>query len=381
MKNVEIEVINIEKLETDTKTTLQKEDVENFKTLAHIDSKKFIDDLCFSAALHIAGNDLAKLAIILAEIGPTSILKKYRSQIHILIEADPGTAKSELLKWFAKISYRGVYADAPSTSTRGLTYGQDEYKKRKILKPGLMVTHRRLYLDELDKMPKSMGDLNTAMEQQTAIYNKVPFDVTTKIDCSIIAAANPKFGKWKNGLSLLDQFDPLPTELLSRFLIIRIIPNQNSDKRLKHIFDVMEGNKNVSAIFSQDQISGLINHCATLNPTIPDNIKNKIIEYAKSFSDIEQDEEININFDDVRAQLNVIRIVTAFAKLLQKDIVDEQCTQLAIQFINNCNESLGVRTEIPTIQTDLDGKAASRDLAFSLQFRNFKLLPMKKMGW
>ncbi|PHS54421.1 MAG: hypothetical protein COB01_02220, partial [Lutibacter sp.] len=113
-----------------------------------------------------------------------------------------------------------VYADAPNASSRGLMYGQEEHGKRKILKAGLMVRNKKLYLDELDKMGETRQELNTAMEQQIASYHKNPFDIDTDIDCTVIAAGNPVFGKWKDGLDILEQLKPIKPELLSTFKYI-----------------------------------------------------------------------------------------------------------------------------------------------------------------
>ncbi|MCV0398511.1 MAG: hypothetical protein K5785_00795 [Nitrosarchaeum sp.] len=362
-KGVEIEIINMEKLDDDVEVVLTKQELLNFKNMSSEDPESFIKEFVTSCAPHIQGNDTAKLGIVLSEIGPSKLVEKYRPHIHILLEGNPGTAKSEMLKWFAKISFMGVYADAPNASSRGLMYGQEEHGKRKILKAGLMVRNRKLYLDELDKMGETRQELNTAMEQQIASYHKNPFDIDTEIDCTVIAAANPQFGKWKDGIDLLEQLKPLKPELLSRFLIIRVIKTGKTRERLAHILDTMQERQRVSPKFSERQIAGLLNHCRKLNPKLTEQAETVILDFAELFEGIKQEEDSNLEFE-VRAQINVIRVSSALAKFLQKDTIDELCVRLAIKFIKECAQSLGMATEVPSVQTDFGGVPINKDVAF-----------------
>lgn len=360
---VEIEIINMEKLDDDEEITLSKEELTRLKQMANESPEEFIRNFTNSCAPHIQGNNTAKLGIVLAEIGPSKLVVKYRPHIHLYLTGNPGTAKSEMLKWFAKYSFMGVYADAPNASSRGLMYGQEEHGKRKILKAGLMVRNTKLYLDELDKMNETRQELNTAMEQQIASYHKNPFDIDTEINCTVIAAGNPQFGKWKDGIDLLEQLKPIKPELLSRFLIIRVVKTGETRSRLAHILDTMQERERIQPKFTPRQIAGLMNYCRRLNPTMTQNAENLILDFAELFEGIKQDSESNLDFE-VRAQINVIRISTSLAKFLQKETIDEQCVRIAIQFIKECNQSLGMVTEIPTIQSDLGGVPVNKDVAF-----------------
>lgn len=361
--DVEIQIVNMERLENDVEITLSKEEIAEFEKYANESPVEFIRDFTQSCAPHIQGNDVPKLGIILAEIGPSTLVQKYRPHIHLYLTGNPGTAKSEMLKWFAQISFMGVYADAPNASSRGLMYGQEEYGKRKILKAGLMVRNEKLYLDELDKMGETRQELNTAMEQQIASYHKNPFDIDTAINCTVIAAGNPQFGKWKDGIDLLDQLKPIKPELLSRFLVIRVLATGETRSRLAHILNTMHDRENTQPKFIKHQIAGWINHCRKLNPPMSANAEKSILDFAEKFQEIKQESESNLDFE-VRAQINVIRISTALAKFLHKKIIDESCVSIAINFINQCNESIGMNTTIPTIQTDLGGKPTDPKVAF-----------------
>lgn len=361
--DVEIEIINMEKLENDVEVTLSKEEIKNLKNQADESPEDFIKNFINSCAPHIQGNETPKLGIILSEVGPSDLVTKYRPHIHLYLTGNPGTAKSEMLKWFASISFMGVYADAPNASSRGLMYGQEEHGKRKILKAGLMVRNEKLYLDELDKMGDTRQELNTAMEQQIASYHKNPFDIDTEINCTVIAAGNPQFSKWKDGLDLLDQLKPIKPELLSRFLVIRVMATGQTRSRLSHILNTMHERETIQPVFTKHEIAGWINHCRRQNPPMSEQAEKTILDFAELFEGIKQNTESNLDFE-VRAQINVIRISTALAKFLHKEIIDESCVKIAIKFINECNESIGMNTSIPTIQSDLYGEPVNRDVTF-----------------
>jgi replicative DNA helicase Mcm len=272
----------------------------------------------------------------------------------IYLVGNPGTGKSELLKAVPKIRFRTAYTDAPSASVRGLTYGQDEYKGHKILKAGLMVNHDGLCLDEFDKMGDSRQELNTTLEQQQASYHRNPFDIDTPINLFVIAAGNPKNSKWVEGRTLLEQLSPIEPEILSRFFIIKVNPAKNRSERLRHIFKNIKDDEAVKPKYTENDVAGWIAYTRAKNPQLTAEAEHEIIQFAEFFAGLEQPEEVNIDFG-ARQELDIIRVSSAIAKFLDKKSVDVECVRLAIKFIKDCMQSLGLRTESPNIQSDLYG--------------------------
>ncbi|MBI5697863.1 MAG: hypothetical protein HZC29_05135, partial [Thaumarchaeota archaeon] len=326
------------------------------------DYEKFMDNFIVSYAPHITENKEAKFGIILAAIGPVD-LGAYRMPILIYLVGNPGTAKSELLKWAPKVRYRLAYTDAPSASVRGLTYGQDEYKGHKILKAGLMINHDGLCLDEFDKMGDSRQELNTTLEQQQASYHRNPFDIDTPIDLFVVAAGNPQNSRWIEGRTLLDQLKPIEPEILSRFFIIRTFPAKDRRERITHIFSNIQKRESEKPKYSEEQIAGWISYTRKKNPQITPEAEKEIIDFAEFFSGLEQPDEVNIDFG-ARQELDIIRVSSAIAKFLDKKSVDVMCVRLAIKFIKSCMQTLGLRTEAPSIQSDLYGQPINSSEAF-----------------
>ena len=360
--DVEIEIINMQRLEDDSEIILPKQELDQFKKLADDNPEEFITKVTSSFAPHIVENQLPKLALLLSAIG-SSKLQKYRTHIHVYLVGNPGTAKSEMIKSLAKIRYLAIYADAPNASARGLMYSQEDWGKRKILKAGLVVKHELLALDELDKMGTTRQELNTTMEQQIATYNKNPFNIQTPINCTIVACGNPQNGRWNDAQTLMDNLKPIESELLSRFLIVRVFKTHHTAKRLQHIIDTIQQRDTVKPIFSERKLAGLISHCRKLEPKLSAEAEKEIISFAEFFEGVEQDSDSDLPFE-TRQEIELIRISTAIAKFLQRERVDSVCVRLAIKFMKECLMSLGMNTEGKLVGMNLYDKAANKDDAF-----------------
>lgn len=361
---------NVELLEADKEITLSEERLEQMRSDLAENQEAFIDDFLVSFAAHITENKTPKLGIILACVGPAE-LGPYRMPIMVYLVGNPGTGKSELLKEVPKIRYKVAYTDAPSASVRGLTYGQDEYKGHKILKAGLMVNHEGLCLDEFDKMGDSRQELNTTLEQQQASYHRNPFDIDTPINLFVIAAGNPKNSKWVEGRTLLEQLSPIEPEILSRFFIIKVNPAKNRSDRLKHIFKNIREEESAKPKYSNEDIAGWISYTRKKNPQLTADAEHEIIQFAEFFAGLEQPEEVNIDFG-ARQELDIIRVSSAIAKFLDKKSVDTECVRLAIKFIKDCMQTLGLRTESPNVQSDLYGHPVKSSDSFDKIVRDLE---------
>ena len=76
--------------------------------------------------------------------------------------------------------------------------------------------------------------MHEAMEQQTVTISKANVQASLKAETSVLAAANPKFGRFDPYQPIAQQID-LPPTLINRFDIIftlRDIPNRENDNRI-----------------------------------------------------------------------------------------------------------------------------------------------------
>jgi len=165
--------------------------------------------------------------------------QKSRGDMHILLIGDPGVAKSVTLDFMAKISPKGRYVVGKSASGAGLTATvvRDEYLRGWSLEAGAMVLANKglVCIDELEKMdPNDRSSMHEAMEQQTITISKANVQATLRAETSVLAAANPKFGRFDPFQSIAQQID-LPPTLINRFDVIftlRDIPERDKDERI-----------------------------------------------------------------------------------------------------------------------------------------------------
>jgi len=162
---------------------------------------------------------------------------KSRGDIHILLVGDPGVAKSVLLGFMAGISPKGRYVVGKSTSGAGLTATvvRDEFLRGWSLEAGAIVLANKglVCIDELEKMdPQDRSAMHEAMEQQTVTISKANVQASLRAETSVLAAANPKFGRFDPYQSIAQQID-IPPTLINRFDVIftlRDIPNKEKDE-------------------------------------------------------------------------------------------------------------------------------------------------------
>ena len=169
-----------------------------------------------------------------------------RGDIHILLIGDPGVAKSQLLRYMSYLAPRGVYASGKSASAAGLTAAavKDDFGDgRWTLEAGALVLADKglACIDELDKMSEQdRSSLHEAMEAQRISIAKAGINATLQCRCSMLAAANPKMGRFRADESLNSQIN-LPAPLMSRFDLIEVLtdkPDKKKDDQLStHILD------------------------------------------------------------------------------------------------------------------------------------------------
>ena len=195
--------------------------------------------------------------------------QKSRGDMHILLIGDPGVAKSVTLTFMAQISPKGRYVVGKSASGAGLTATvvRDEYLRGWSLEAGAMVLANKglICIDELEKMdPNDRSSMHEAMEQQTITISKANVQATLRAETSVLAAANPKFGRFDPYQAIAQQID-LPPTLINRFDVIftlRDIPERVKDERI------------ATHVLQEHQLEGA-------KMEIPKNLLRKYVAYAK----------------------------------------------------------------------------------------------------
>ena len=229
--------------------------------------------------------------------------RRIRGDIHILLVGDPGTAKSELLSYMSRLSPRGIYATGRAASGPGLTAvaTRDEFGEgRWTLEAGALVLADKglACLDELDKMnPQDRSAIHEALEQQRISVAKAGITAVLQARCSVLAAANPKFGRFDEHKYISEQID-LPPTLLSRFDIIFAMidrPEAGKDRQLAE--HILRGHQVGEILKRREEGSTAPETRELEEPYLPHfspDFLRKYVAYAKRVYPVMTDEAIEI---------------------------------------------------------------------------------------
>lgn len=207
-----------------------------------------------------------------------------RSDIHILLIGDPGSAKTRLLQAVTTLVPKGIYVSGKSTSSAGLTASaeRDEFAEGGwTLKAGALVlgSGGEVSIDEFDKVSdEDKSSLLEAMESQSISVAKAGIVARFNAKTTILAAANPKYGRFDPNTYPAEQFD-IPPTLLSRFDLIfpiRDTLDEEQDKKIaKHILVQHEA---AGAALAQ-----VVEYEQVESPPVNAEMLRKYIAYAKKY--------------------------------------------------------------------------------------------------
>ncbi|GJQ66622.1 Mcm5 [Trypoxylus dichotomus] len=256
-----------------------------------------------------------------------------RGDINILLLGDPGTAKSQLLKFVEKVAPIAIYTSGKGSSAAGLTASvmRDPSTRNFVMEGGAMVLADGgvVCIDEFDKMREDdRVAIHEAMEQQTISIAKAGITTTLNSRCSVLAAANSIFGRWDETKGE-ENIDFLPT-ILSRFDMIFIVKDEHDKARdmtlARHIMNVHMNASHLTQEPKEGELSieiikKYINYCRTrcgprLNSEAADKLKRRYVMMRSGAHQHEKDVDRRNSIPITVRQLEaVIRISESLAKM------------------------------------------------------------------
>ena len=306
-----MDVISIEFEEHEYDEILITEDDE-IQIVEMSKEKELFDKIVASISPTIFGMNEVKGAIALQLFGGCNKEMDdgtvIRGDMHVLLVGDPGVAKSQILRYMSSLAPRGIYASGKSASAAGLTAAavKDEFGDgRWTLEAGALVLADKglACIDELDKMtPQDRSSLHEAMESQRISVAKAGITATLQCRCSLLAAANPKFGRFETATSISSQID-LPAALMSRFDLIFVLtdkPNPKMDRELTtHILNVHRRGeaqqiKEDAPLVVGVDLKKIRDSTTSVKPVYDQDILRKYVAYSKRIVPVMSDDAIAI---------------------------------------------------------------------------------------
>eukprot|EP01053_Blabericola_migrator_P011035 Blabericola_migrator_1__11034@NODE_640_length_7113_cov_145_445501_g471_i0_p1_GENE_NODE_640_length_7113_cov_145_445501_g471_i0NODE_640_length_7113_cov_145_445501_g471_i0_p1_ORF_typecomplete_len954_score223_46MCM/PF00493_23/2_3e94MCM_OB/PF17207_3/2_1e32MCM_lid/PF17855_1/1_9e24MCM6_C/PF18263_1/2_4e14Mg_chelatase/PF01078_21/4_1e12Mg_chelatase/PF01078_21/5_5e03Mg_chelatase/PF01078_21/5_3e03AAA_5/PF07728_14/1_3e06AAA_3/PF07726_11/2_1e05AAA_3/PF07726_11/4_9e03Sigma54_activat/PF00158_26/5_4e03Sigma54_ac len=228
---------------------LDKQTHQKFKVISK--SNRCLDRLCAAMAPEIFGHAEIKKGLLLMLVGGVEKTTKkdhikLRGDINMLLVGDPGTAKSQFLKFIQGFAERAVLTSGKSSTAAGLTASvhKDAEQGDTVVEAGALILADQgiCCIDEFEKMnDKDMVAIHEAMEQQSISVSKAGVQATMNARASVLAACNPAEGKYDPSRSLRQNLRLSPT-ILSRFDLIFVMLDRASEEEdlriAKHILSL-----------------------------------------------------------------------------------------------------------------------------------------------
>ncbi|MBN1386456.1 minichromosome maintenance protein MCM [Candidatus Woesearchaeota archaeon] len=343
---------------------ISEEEQKEINDLAQ--DKNIFKRLAQSIAPSIYGHEKVKEALILQLFGGVKKTRPdgmvTRGDMHTLLVGDPGAGKSQLLKLVSAIAPKARWVTGKGATGAGLTAAvvKDEFLKGWSLEAGALVLANRGFcmIDELDKMGKEdRSAMHEALEQQTVTISKANIQATLRAETSVLAAANPKFGRFDPYGNIADQID-LPMTLVNRFDLIfpiRDIPDKERDEVMaKFILMLHQAKITKEPEISPHLLRKYISYARqTCRPELTDVALEEIKEYYVKMrsSGIEEGRVTAIPIS-ARQLEALVRLAEASAKTRLSDKVTKKDSKKAIELVHYCLSQIGIDPETGKIDID-----------------------------
>ena len=318
------------------------------------------EKLIQSIAPVILGHQPEKEAILLLLAGGGATVlpdgTKLRGDLNVLFVGDPGTGKSEMLKFASQVAPRGLYASGRGTTAAGLSAAVIREKNVLMLEAGVVVLADLgiAAIDEFEKMkPEDRTALHEMMEQQTVTIAKAGIYATLNARTAILAACNPVLGRYNPFQNLTENIGTLPIPLLTRFDLIFVFKDQPApaeDERLATHILAVHARKSYTAPppIEFSLLKKYLAYVKKISPTLTSEAVARLKEYYLELRRASGSED---SIPPTPRTLEaMIRVATARARVLLREEVTEEDALSAIALMNRMVED--VLTDATTKKTD-----------------------------
>jgi len=320
--------------------------------------------LIMSLAPSIYGYDDMKEAILYLLFGgvpkqlPDGVT--IRGDINTLLIGDPGTAKSQLLQYVARIAPRGLYTSGRGTTAAGLTAAVLREKTGgMVLEAGALVLADKgvASIDEIDKMkPDDRVAIHEAMEQQTVSVAKGGIVATLNARASVLAAANPALGRYDPYRNISENIS-LPVTILSRFdliFVMRDVPEAELDSRMSEHILTLHKMKTTpeEAPLPPELLRKYISYAKRIEPVLSDDAIKELREFYLRMRSISGSAESPVAITPRQLEA-LIRLAEARAKSFLREKVTVEDARAIIRLVTVSLQDVGIDTSTGKMDIDV----------------------------
>jgi len=282
-----------------------------------------------------------------------------RGEMNALLIGDPGTAKSQLLQYVARIAPRGLYTSGRGTTAAGLTAAVVREKGGSMsLEAGALVLADKgiCCIDEMDKMrPEDRVAIHEAMEQHTVSVAKGGIVATLNARTSVLAAANPALGRYEPHRTVAENIS-LPVTILSRFdiiFVLRDVPNREADAKMsQHILEIHQRGKSpIEAPVEAELLRKYISYSKTIRPELTQGALDKLREFYLAMRAASESEGSPVAIT-ARQLESLVRVSEARARAALRKEVTSEDADAAITLMKRSLEEVGI--DMSSYKVDID---------------------------
>ena len=282
-----------------------------------------------------------------------------RGEMNALLIGDPGTAKSQLLQYVARIAPRGLYTSGRGTTAAGLTAAVIREKGGSMsLEAGALVLADKgiACIDEMDKMrPEDRVAIHEAMEQHTVSVAKGGIVATLNARTAILAAANPALGRYEPHRTVAENIS-LPVTILSRFdliFVLRDVPNKEADEKMSaHILEIhRKGANPVEAPIGSELMRKYVSYAKTIKPVLSHDALKRLGDFYLAMRSASEAEGSPVAIT-ARQLESLVRIAEARARVALKKEVSAEDAEAAITIMKRSLEEVGI--DLSSYKMDID---------------------------
>jgi replicative DNA helicase Mcm len=283
-----------------------------------------------------------------------------RGEINILLIGDPGTAKSQLLRYVQRIAPRGLYTSGRGTTAAGLTAAVlPSPAGGMTLEAGALVLADKgiACIDEIDKMkPEDRVAIHEAMEQHTISVAKGGIVATLNARTAILAAANPALGRYDPYRTVAENIS-LPVTILSRFdliFVLRDVPEKDYDAQMsEHLLKLhMKEAPPAEPPIPPDLLRKYIAYARNnVRPVLTTEAMNRLKEFYLAMRSASEGEGSPIAIT-ARQLESLVRISEARARAALRNVVLVEDAEAAITITKRSLEEVGI--DVSSRKFDID---------------------------